>query len=94
MIETLSLPPYFHPTTVCLVDDNESFLRSLSLEIPENLAFRGFTDPQVALDLVNRKLSLPPLVDRCVSMEHQLVRCRRRFGKACFVNLGKVAPRD
>jgi len=71
MIETLSLPPYFHPTTVCLVDDNESFLRSLSLEIPEKLAFRGFTDPQEALDLVNRKLSLPPLVDRCFSMEHR-----------------------
>jgi CheY-like chemotaxis protein len=71
MTETLSLPPYFHPTTVCLVDDNESFLRSLSLEIPETLAFRVFTDPQVALDLVNRPLSLPPLVDRCFSMERR-----------------------
>ncbi len=71
MVEPLSLPPYFHPTTVCLVDDNESFIRSLSLEIPETLAFRGFTDPQVALDLVNRPSPLPPLVDRCFSMERR-----------------------
>ena len=67
----LSLPPYFHPTTVCLVDDNEAFLRSLSLEMPEDLAFRGFTDPQEALERVNRRQELAPLVDRCFTLERQ-----------------------
>jgi len=69
--QPLTLPPYFHPTTICLVDDNEAFLRSLSLEMPEDLAFRGFTDPQDALELVNRPVKLAPLVDRCFTLERR-----------------------
>ena len=33
-----ALAPYFHPTTICFVDDNESFLHSLDLELPGSWA--------------------------------------------------------
>ena len=31
------LAPYFHPTTFCIVDDNERFLRSSPSILPELL---------------------------------------------------------
>lgn len=61
----LTLSPYFHPTSVVLVDDNESFLRSLALEVPSTMAFHGFTSPEAALEFLNEPIDLPPLVDRC-----------------------------
>lgn len=61
----LTLAPYFHPTTVVFVDDNESFLRSLDLELPGQGAFRLFADAEIALDFLNQPPPLPPLVDRC-----------------------------
>ncbi|MCZ6709862.1 MAG: response regulator, partial [Gammaproteobacteria bacterium] len=64
-----SLSPYFHPTTICLVDDNESFLRSLSLELPRMWACQTFTDPAAALAYLNEAPALAPLVDRCFSLE-------------------------
>ncbi|MFW6093087.1 MAG: response regulator [Pseudomonadota bacterium] len=65
----LTLSPYFHPTTVVIVDDNEAFMRSLTLELPASIACRGFTDPEEALGFVNEPPGLPPLVDRCFSLE-------------------------
>ena len=62
------LSPYFHPTTVVLVDDNESFLRSLTLDMPASLACHGFTHPEDALEFLNAPIDLPPLVDRCFSL--------------------------
>jgi CheY-like chemotaxis protein len=63
------LAPYFHPTTFCIVDDNERFLRSLVLEMPPHLSFRGFSSPEPALEYVNDPIELQPLVDRCFSLE-------------------------
>ena len=48
------LAPYFHPTTVCFVDDNESFLRSLDLQLPVGWAYKSFTDPLIALDFLQQ----------------------------------------
>ncbi|MEZ5558845.1 MAG: hypothetical protein R3E86_09950 [Pseudomonadales bacterium] len=67
-MQALSLAPYFHPTTVCVVDDNEAFLRSLSLDLPPTLAFRGFTDPREALEFLNTPVGLAPLADRCARL--------------------------
>jgi CheY-like chemotaxis protein len=64
------LAPYFHPTTFCIVDDNERFLRSLLLEMPEHLAFRAFSHAEPALEYVNEPIELEPLVDRCYRLEH------------------------
>ncbi|MCZ6655793.1 MAG: hypothetical protein O7C67_00715 [Gammaproteobacteria bacterium] len=66
----LPLAPYFHPTTVCFVDDNESFLRSLDLQLPVGWAYKSFTDPLIALDFLQQPAALPPLVDRCFSIDH------------------------
>lgn len=64
-MQQLALSPYFHPTTVVLVDDNESFLTGVALEMPPSIAFRGFTTPEEALDFLNRPSELAPLADRC-----------------------------
>lgn len=63
------LAPYFHPTTFCIVDDNERFLRSLLLEMPAHIAFRAFSHPDPALVYVNEPVELAPLVDRCFRLE-------------------------
>ena len=65
----ISLSPYFHPTTICLVDDNESFLRSLTLELPRTWACQTFTDPDEALRYLNEPPALAPLVDRCFRLD-------------------------
>lgn len=62
---SLTLSPYFHPTTIVLVDDNEAFLRSLTLELPATMACHGFTSPEEALAFLNEPIDLQPLVDRC-----------------------------
>ncbi len=67
----LSLSPYFHPTTVVLVDDNEAFLHSLALEMPAAMAFHGFSNADSALDFMNEPCDLPPLVDRCFTLDRK-----------------------
>lgn len=69
MTPRLTLSPYFHPTTVVLVDDNESFVRSLTLELPSSIACQGFTHAEAALDFLNQPIGLPPLVDRCFTLD-------------------------
>lgn len=65
----LTMSPFFHPTTVVLVDDNESFMRSLTLELPQSIAIRCFSNPEDALDFLNRPVAMAPLVDRCFTMD-------------------------
>lgn len=66
-----ALAPYFHPTTVVFIDDNESFLRSLDLELPGGWACKTFTDPTIALEFVQRQPTLPPLMDRCFTLQRR-----------------------
>ncbi len=68
-MKPLTLGPYYHPTTICLIDDNQAFLDSLHLELPSHWAFVSFTQPEQALEFLNQEPSLPPLVDRCVAMD-------------------------
>ena len=63
-----ALAPYFHPTTICFVDDNEPFLQSLDLELPGHWACRTFTDPLIALEFFRQPVPLPPLMDRAFSL--------------------------
>ena len=65
-----SLPPYYHPTTVCFIDDNFSFLHSLSLDLPDDWPFISYLEPEAALIAINQPDPLAPLVDRCFSMDH------------------------
>jgi CheY-like chemotaxis protein len=69
MSRPLTLAPYFHPTTVVLVDDNEAFMRSMTLEMPSSIALHGFTDPEDALAFLDEPIDLAPLVDRCFTLD-------------------------
>ncbi len=64
------LPPYYHPTTVCFVDDNYSFLHSIGIDLPDDWSFISFLTPEEALEFVNQPATLPPLADRCFSMDN------------------------
>ncbi len=66
-----ALSPYFHPTTICFVDDNQSFLDSLDLEMPGHWACKTFTDPEAALAYLQQPVPLEPLMDRCFSLDRQ-----------------------
>ena len=72
-MKQFTLAPYFHPTTVCVVDDNESFAESLAFELPGTWACRTFVDPHAARDFVNEEPALPPLVERCFSLDSPTV---------------------
>ncbi len=64
-----SILPYFHPTTVVVVDDNKLFLHTLDLRMPAEMAYELFDDPRAALSRVNRQLDLRPLPERCVQKD-------------------------
>ncbi len=66
---SLALTPYCHPTTVTFVDDNQAFLDSLELEVPRSWAIKLFTEPEDALAYLKKPAELPPLMDRCFSMQ-------------------------
>ncbi len=59
--------PYYHPSTVMFVDDNERFLDSFTLLLSERLSFRCFSSTSSALSFVDNSTSLPALDKRCVS---------------------------
>ncbi|MBV1905910.1 MAG: response regulator [Pseudomonadales bacterium] len=63
--------PYFHPSTVVFVDDNNSFLESLKLRLPPSMADEMFSDPRKALNFLNATPAVLPLADRCFSLYEQ-----------------------
>jgi CheY-like chemotaxis protein len=63
------LAPYFHPTTFCFVDDNERFLESLQLELPDSMALRMFTQPEPALAFVNQSRGPAPIAEHALALE-------------------------
>lgn len=63
------LAPYFHPTTFCFVDDNERFLDSLQLELPDTMALRIFTQPEPALEFVNRSRGPAPIAEHALALD-------------------------
>ncbi len=48
------LPIYQHPVLVILVDDSKSYLDSIIFHLNAKLAFKSFTNPQVAIDWVKK----------------------------------------
>ncbi|MFN3714717.1 MAG: response regulator [Alcanivoracaceae bacterium] len=59
--------PYYHPSTIVFVDDNERFLDSFTLLLSEELAFRSFSHLRAALDFINHSQTTP-LDQRCISL--------------------------
>ena len=48
----MQLPIYHHPSLTVLVDDSDSFLRSLSFQLDPSLASKSFHDTRSALDFL------------------------------------------
>ena len=61
--------PYYHPTSVCLIDDNASYLDSLSLHIPDDWPFKTFHSPFDALDYLNNPQRPRALAQRCFTAQ-------------------------
>jgi CheY-like chemotaxis protein len=62
----MKLPVFFHPTTTVLVDDSDTFLRSLAFQLDPMQVSVSFYDPALALDWIERSArssSLPLQVD-------------------------------
>ncbi len=64
-----ALPAYYHPTTICCIDDNHSFLRSLRMDMPDTIPCLTFSAPEDALEVINQPPPLTPLADRCFSLD-------------------------
>ena len=65
MADKPGLAPYYFPTTVVFIDDDESFLANLSLSMPGDLAFRAYTQPLKALNHIQEVAADRPLHQRC-----------------------------
>ncbi|MEM1436504.1 MAG: hypothetical protein AAGG11_20810 [Pseudomonadota bacterium] len=60
-----ALPPYFHPTLFCIIDDNQSYLHGLSVELDDEWPHLAFTQPLEALAYLNAR-ARTPLAQRCI----------------------------
>lgn len=66
-MNNLSVSPYYHPTTVVLVDDNLDFLSNLSLQLDAHVAYRLFDSPEKALTHLNNNTRSRSLRERFFS---------------------------
>jgi len=57
----MHIPVYSHPTLTVLVDDSDSFLKSLSFQLDPMLAAKTFHDTQVALQWLKQSARLDQL---------------------------------
>ncbi len=65
------IQPYFHPTTVVMVDDNERFLDNFSLQLDEKLACVFYSSAVECLAMLNGRAKRTPLDQRCFSYYQQ-----------------------
>lgn len=61
--------PYYHPSTVLLVDDNQRFLENFSLQLDQNLAVLHEFSARRALSLIDEQKHSTPLDQRCFSWQ-------------------------
>lgn len=60
---TLLVSPLFHPTTSVLIDDSETFLKQLHLQLEDDAICRKFNDPQKALAYCIENSKKMPIAD-------------------------------
>ncbi len=51
----MTLPIYHHPSLTVLIDDSDSFLKSLSFQLDPSLASKAFHDTRAAIDWLDRQ---------------------------------------
>jgi len=66
-----ALSPFHHPTTIVVVDDNQTFIDSIDLDLWGNFGYRIFTQPEAALAYLNSPPLSPPLADRCFAIDYK-----------------------
>lgn len=59
--------PFYHPTSVYLVDDNQRFLDNFLLQLDESLAVVAISSPTQALEVIESQNLRPGLDQRCLS---------------------------
>lgn len=67
----LSIQPYFHPTTIVMLDDNQRFLENFNLYLDEKLACRFFSSANDCLNFFLDQRKRIPLDRRCFSYYRQ-----------------------
>lgn len=50
---TIRLPIYQHPVLVVLIDDNQSYMESVTFQLDTKLAFKMFTDTEAAINWIS-----------------------------------------
>ena len=60
---TLLISPLFHPTTTILIDDNKTFLKTLSLKLDDDAIYHTFSDPKEALAYCTENAKITPIDD-------------------------------
>lgn len=64
-----AIPSFFFPTTVLMIDDNVEFLKSVAIGLPaETATYNFYSDPHMALQLINEKYHGNEIADGLVSM--------------------------
>jgi len=64
--------PYYYPTSLVCVDDNNDFLTSLSIHLIDNHACQLFSLPAKAIEFINQTSPNLPLEKRCLSYYQRL----------------------
>lgn len=65
------IPPFYHPTTVALVDDSADFLANASLALDPGLACRLFQSPCAVLEALERVAVAPLSIRQLFSLYRQ-----------------------
>lgn len=63
------LLPFYHPSTVLLVDDNQRFLENFSMQLDQNLAVIHDHSARRALQMLEQSNRGQPLEERCFSWQ-------------------------
>lgn len=75
------ISPYYYPTNIALVDDNESFLNTMSLHLMQHFSCQTFTNP---LDALHYADSLYRVNPACVQPDNDV-----DWDRAVFENISK-----
>ena len=58
--------PYYHPTTVVVLDDDPIFLESFTFRLGERFLCRAFSRSRSALAYIRANMPVPPRASRCL----------------------------
>ncbi len=60
-----SIPYFYMPTQIIVIDDNENYLNALQLTLSEYYRVKAFTNPQKALDYIQAQSEIHPTLQSC-----------------------------